>query len=385
MLFNFLGHRDPIVQFGISFYPHCQNEDGQVICYPGSVFEGVVKITVTEPIPVQRIKLVFKANERVNYEAMGWERTETVNERLFAIRTILWGHPANIQAPLDTWPTLEVGEYNFPFACQMPVINYPPTFDHNLVAITFNMIVGVERAPYYDSIMSKPVHLQFQPIIETVLTQNLHEVTGSTRLTNHISAQISIPQLAFCIHEEPLSVPVIIRFISENNILAGISQLRVYIKRYYQIKYKTYIRKETSIIASHHIPKIAATGVNIQLKMPSRQKIEPTMTYSKHLTIEYRLVVTVKVRHGPLNGKKTLLEVPLIFGTLPFGARGPRQLEAYSHIVDNSSALNNRPSFLKLQPIAEEEFLPAYDSEEIPPAYRSNIPNNPNLSTSIQI
>jgi hypothetical protein len=82
--------------------------------------------------------------------------------------------------------------------------------------------------------------------------------------------------------------------------------------------------------------------------------------------------------------KKKLFDAPLTFGTLPPGTRAPRQLEPYSRLVDNRSSVHSKPTFLKPEPVSEEEFLPAYDSEEIPPSYRSNIPSNVHLITSIQ-
>lgn len=62
MISSFMNNRHPNINCNILFYPQYQNDHGQVICYPGSVFEGVVQIKITEPIPVHHIKLVFKAS-----------------------------------------------------------------------------------------------------------------------------------------------------------------------------------------------------------------------------------------------------------------------------------------------------------------------------------
>jgi hypothetical protein len=379
-----MGNKDSNIQFEILFYPQYQNEHGQAICYPGSVLEGVVKLIAASPIPVHHIKLVFKATERVNYDAMGWEKSKTTDDRLFAVRTILWGFPVGAQVPSDAWPILETGEHLFPFTCQMPVINFPPTFQHHLIATAFSMIVSVER-PKQMPILSKPVHLQFQPIIETMPVKNLHALIEETRLGQSVSAKVSIPRLAYNIYQDVLSIPITIQFFSPDENLMGISQLHAYIKRYYQINYKTFSRNEVTTITSHHLAKLPSSNtLTFQLKMPEREEIPPTLTYSNHLKIEYRLVVTVKVRHGPLNMKKKLFDAPLTFGTLPPGTRAPRQLEPYSRLVDNRSSVHSKPTFLKPEPVSEEEFLPAYDSEEIPPSYRSNIPSNVHLITSIQ-
>jgi hypothetical protein len=61
MISNFINAKNSSIDFNILFYPQYQNDDGQVICYPGSVFEGIVCVKVTEPTPIHHIKLVFKA------------------------------------------------------------------------------------------------------------------------------------------------------------------------------------------------------------------------------------------------------------------------------------------------------------------------------------
>ncbi|ORE10830.1 hypothetical protein BCV72DRAFT_3382 [Rhizopus microsporus var. microsporus] len=382
MIASLIGTKDPTIQCDILFYPQYQNDHGQVVCYPGSVFEGVVKIKLQNSMPIHHIKLVFKAAERVNYDAMGWEKLTKTNDRLFAVRTILWGLPSNVNVPVDACPILEAGEHHFPFVCQMPVINFPPTFQHHLIATTFGMIVSIER-PNSKPILSKPVPLQFQPIIETMPVKNLNGFKEQTKLTQQLSAQVLIPRLAYSIHEDHLSVPLTVQFLSQDETnLTGVSQLRAYIKCYYQISYKTFSRSEVTTVADYLQSKLPSNSLSIQLRIPDKDKLTPTLTYSRHLTVEYKLVITVKVRHGPLNIKKKLFEAPIIFGTLPPGTRAPRQLEAYSQIVDNTSALHSKPTFLRPEPVNEEEFLPAYDSEEIPPAYRSNIPSTINLPTT---
>ena len=102
------------------------------------------------------------------------------------------------------------------------------------------------------------------------------------------------------------------------------------------------------------------------------------MTYSPHLKIEYKLVVTAKIRHGPIHIKKKLFDMPIIFGTLPAGTKAPRLLEPYSNIVDNRSTLHSKPNFLRPEPKTpnDEDCLPVYDSKGIPPAYELDHNNN---------
>ncbi|KAI9485641.1 MAG: hypothetical protein EXX96DRAFT_603939 [Benjaminiella poitrasii] len=392
MMATLMRTRHPDIDFNIMFYPQYQNDEGQVVCHPGSVFEGIVKIKVSAPMPVYHIKLVFKASERVNYDAMGWEKSKVNDDRLFAVRTILWGLPSSLNVPMNEWPILEIGDYSFPFVCQMPVINFPPTFQHHLIATAFQMIVSVNKAGETTPILSKPAPVYFQPIVETIPVKSHHAFVEESRLMNHITAKISVPRLAYSILDKNQYIPVTIHFhhpdfpssnthSTEEQQHFSISQLRIYIKRYYSINYKTFSRNEATMIAHYDHPKppsVCPSTVTMKLDLSDLQlsELPATLTYSPRLKIEYKLVVTAKIRHGPIHVKKKLLDVPITFGTLPAGTRAPRQLEPYSAIVENRSSLQSKPQFLRPEPTrssqGEDEFLPVYDSEGIPPAYNPN-------------
>lgn len=317
---------------------------------------------------------------------MGWEKTKDSDDRLFAVRTVLWGLPAGINIPVDAWPVLDVGEHNFPFVCQMPVINFPPTFHHHLIATAFQMVVSVTKGGEPSPILSKPATIFFQPIIETIPVKNLYAFTEETKLSSHLSAIVTVPRLAYNINDKNQSISVVVQFQSDNSNQENISvsHLRVHIKRYYSINYKTFSRNETTVIVQHDHPRLTSTGtISIKLDLPnSPDELPPTLTYSPHLTVEYKLVVSAKVRHGLINLRKKLFEMPVIFGTLPAGTKAPRQLEPYSNIVDNRSIMHSKPAFLRPEPKAEDEseFLPAYGDDR-PPAYN----NNSNASSSMRI
>lgn len=317
--------------------------------------------------------------ERVNYDAMGWEKSKTNDDRLFAVRTVLWGLPSHAEIPVSALPILDVGEYNFPFICQMPVINYPPTFHHHLIATSFHVLVCVDKGDGSTPIISKMLPVRFQPIIETIPIKNLVPFKEETKLPNHISAQVIVPQLAFNILDHGQSIPVTVNFMSnDDQQQIPLSHLRVYIKRYYSINYKTFSRNEAAIIAQYDhakLPSVCPCSINMKLDIPSNaEELPPTTSYSQHLSIHYKLVVSVKIRHGPIHVKKKLFEMPLLFGTLPAGTRAPRQLEAYSNIVENRTSLENAPHFIRPEPKQpdEEEFLPAYDGDNVPPDYTAN-------------
>jgi hypothetical protein len=329
-----------------------------------------------ELFPFPYIVLFFYLffTERINYDAIGWERLAAKEGRLFAVRTLLWGYPSKTDVPANQWPILEIGEHTFPFVCQMPVINYPPTFHHHLISTAFKFIVSVER-PGKLSILSRGFPVTFRPIIETAPVKNIHPFTEETKLTNHVLAQLSLPRLAYNVIDER-SIPVSIQILSdtheEDNI--SLSQLRVSLKRYYDINYKNFSRSETTVIAETVYPNTIHAcpySLSLPLNLPEPNKDLPySLAYSPYLKIEYKLVVTAKVRHGPLAVKKKLFEIPLLLGTLPAGTQAPRQLENFNYNNENVQ-LKNMPSFLRPQPreTEDEEYLPAYDSDCVPPRY----------------
>ncbi|CAO3656143.1 unnamed protein product [Mucor hiemalis] len=395
MINSIMGSKHPNINFNILFYPQYQDDDGKIVCHPGSVFEGIVQVKVTQPMPVHHIKLVFKASERVNYDAMGWEKSKNSDDRLFAVRTVLWGLPSGADVPVNAWPILEVGEYSFPFVVQMPVINFPPTFQHHLIATAFNMVVSVTKAGESQPILSKPVPVCFQPIVETIPVKNMYAFREETKLNNHITSIVSVPRLAYNIFDQNQSVPVTVHLQTDDESYdtIPISQLRVHIKRYYNINYKTFSRTEATVVTHAELAKPSNTcpsTMTIKLALPTGQEeLPPTLTYSPHLTIEYKLVVTAKVRVGPIHMRKKLFDMPIIFGTLPAGTKAPRQLEPYSNIIENRSGMQSKPNFLRPEPKTpgDEECLPAYDGKNVPPAYdhlvsgssTSSISNNNNM------
>lgn len=315
---------------------------------------------------------------------MGWKKSKVDDIRLFAIRNILWGLPATStdgDSP-QVYPILEAGDYTFPFTCQLPMINYPPTLQHHLIATAFNIAVSVVKTN--DSV-SKSFPVYFRPIIETLLLRSIY--TEEHKLSQHISAIVTVPKLAYNINERNQSIPVKVQLYTDNQENIHISHLCVYIKKSFKIKYMTSTKNEDTVVASYDhvkIPTTCPSNLSLKLDLPDSAELFPaTLNYSPYLTIQYRLVVTVKIRHGPITFKKKLFNTPVIFGTLPVGMAAPRQLEPYSDIKENTASIHCKPTFLRSQPkeTSEEEILPAYDSIGKPPSYTIATRRNSSYST----
>ncbi|KAI8997639.1 hypothetical protein BDB01DRAFT_840840 [Pilobolus umbonatus] len=368
-----MGRKNPIVNATIYFYPQYRNEEGDITCYPGSVFEGVVKVEVAESIPVHYIKLVFKGRERVNYDAMGWEKSQIINDRLFAVRTILWGLPPHADLPVDSLPILERGEHTLPFVCQLPVVNYPPTFSHHLITIDFQVIVSILKGGDTTPILSKPEHVLFHPLIETIPAKINESCIQETKLPGHVTSYVSVPRLAYNIdesHRESISINIQLMSNTGKDAIQ-VSSLTAYIKRYYCINYKTFSRTETKVISSLTYPRSLTKcpiNIAIALRIPAKDDIPCTLTFSPHLTIKYKLVVAIKLKQGLIQLRKKIFDMPILFGTLPTGISAPRQLQSYSDIEENQT-LELKPTFLIPPKLEQEEFLPVYEGNGRPPAY----------------
>ncbi|KAF7726734.1 hypothetical protein EC973_008508 [Apophysomyces ossiformis] len=375
----FKGFKRAPTQFNIDILPQYYNEKGQVVCYPGSVFEGTVRLLLAEPLDVQHLKVTFKATgrqlfwsgttitqygnlERINYDAMGWGKSKN-DGRLFAVRTVLWGFQTNEDGP---WPTLEAGEHNFPFVCQLPLVNYPPSFDHHFIATTFMLNASLER-PGQESFHSSPRKIQFQPILETSLVKPLGTYAEEVKISNAVHAFVSLPSLAYNIFEHQ-KIPVRLSIRSgrqQTERAESFYVLHIYLKRYMTIVHDSFSRTE-AVTVSYVDERVAAgDDVTVHLRLPPDQTV--TLDYSNRFTLYYRVGISVKTRHGPLITKKKLLSIPVTFGTLPAGARAPADLTKFSDDrVMNDTSLQTKPKFLR--PIRCENELPAYDLLR-PPSY----------------
>ncbi|KAI9283164.1 hypothetical protein BY458DRAFT_495614 [Sporodiniella umbellata] len=366
--------------------PQYQNDYGQAICYPGSLIEGLVKIKVSVPISVERIKLTFKATERINYADLGWEKKNLSDGRLFSVSKLLLGRSTESQTSGCQMPVLEIRDYVFPFACQMPVVNFPPTFHNHSIAIEYAMFVTIER-PKHASLLSKSVFLQFQPIIETISSKISQPFEQKIRITRQLDIWVSVPRLSYSVFESLLSIPVTLQFLPLKKYNTEVLQLELFVKRCYQIKYKTFSRDTEKSIVSHKLKEIPVDSTKRTFNLDLfnfGDTILPSLEYSNHLKIEYRLVIVAKVRYGLLNVKHTILDKPLSFGTLLPGIKSPRQLVSYSHSNLDERGNSLKPIFVSSEPMLEEDALPPYNSEEAPPFYYSELPRESYFTSNDQ-
>ncbi|KAI7863715.1 hypothetical protein BDF14DRAFT_1841406 [Spinellus fusiger] len=378
--------RSPI-RLTIDVDPKYVNDKGdRIVCYPGSVFEGSVRMRVYEPIVGHTVKLLFKGLERVNYDAMGWGKAKKEG-RLFSIRAPLWRAPHD-EEEADT-PHLLPGEYSFPFVCELPLVNFPPSFEHHFIASTFSLVASFER-DNGEPIYSEPFFAYFQPIIEIEPIKSATEYTEAYRVSNNTFLYFTIPRLSYNILDtQHLSIKI---STYKNKFSERSSHpnyyLRVYLKRNLTIFHAGYSRNEDITItqlecridrynkgSNHHESEESKNSHEITVHLPLEALAQvASLEYSNRFSIHYRLFVSMKLRHSLISSYKNIFSAPIDFGTLSPGMRSPEGLIFFADEGRSRQSVPlPRPKFLK--PAQTDDQLPLYDMTR-PPSYSTNIRAN---------
>ncbi|CAO3579089.1 unnamed protein product [Absidia cylindrospora] len=110
-------------------------------------------------------------------------------------------------------------------------------------------------------------------------------------------------------------------------------------------------------------------------RRPPTKTLHPTMEYSKKFRIQYRVILSVKMRQGSkLSGtankkKKQTVILPIHIATLCQGTKPPAALVPFTHqeVLDDDT-MHTKPKFLPPPP-SQLNDLPPYDPKDNPPAY----------------
>ncbi|CAO3634321.1 unnamed protein product [Cunninghamella blakesleeana] len=361
-----------------------------------SVFEGFIVLKITEPISVKRLKIIFKASERLNFDVLGWQKNKEDDGRLFAIRTTLFNQEVS-------GDILEAGSHTFRFAIELPPVNYPPTIDHYLIGTTFSLVGSLERNNDNTPYRTAPYPVLFRPVLQTRLLKLIptsplleHEAI----VTQRVLARLILPSLEYNIFDTK-HIPIQI-ILSANHpqyfINANLQQVKIALKQQLTIHHKSFTRSETislyqtdlripfnsvqNAIASPSSSTDCSCSVTLQSDIPLKNNPLPTVNFSTRFKLNYILDVSIKYRQGPLATKKKLFNLPIHFGTLPPGALPDNDLLLYTDDqVKNCTTLAFKPKFLT--PINHpDELLPAYDELYRPPTYQSRITSTPDTATN---
>lgn len=303
-----------------------------------------------------------------------------VRVRLFAVRTVLWGSP-NVTG--SQWPVVEPGQHRFPFLCELPLVNYPPTFRHHLASCEFEILATLER-PGIRPFQTIPVDIRYQPLVLTTSLKippayqeevNISNTKIIMTLPRGISYNLLDANSRGCLIDVKLTFPD--GHPSISNMEASLRrQVHVSCRDYQQTDSMTMTHVEQSAFRTHeksYYIKIPIPTENNPLNTPAIQRnfsvlgmTTSLVGHSRYTQVTYRLVITARIRHGFLFHKRTLFSTVIQMGTLSPGAQVPSSVFSCSSVPSNAT-MSIKPRFLYVP--GTQEQLPAYQDEPSPPQY----------------
>ncbi|KAI7886770.1 hypothetical protein K492DRAFT_189871 [Lichtheimia hyalospora FSU 10163] len=351
------------VRFRIEPAPQYCDEQGRLICSPGSYIEGNIYIELAEPLAAMQLKLIYKGIEYLNYDAMAWGK-RVDEDPLFSVCTVLWGISPREAQQSGNWPLMEPGTHLFPFACQMPDINYPSAWlDNPLVQCRFHLIASIER-PGYRPFQTEPCPVFFKPTlpidISTTTPFEDDKPIGS------IPIRVSFNTAYVCNDDDANAV----------NISCGTT------RGDYHIVATATLEQHYKVVTSgfHYSKTIVVRQVeqridtdNHVISMPLRD-LPPSMNYGRQVDLRYMIRLMIKSRQGstlhPSKKKRSYL-VPITLGTVDADINRVSPPVPYSDPdVVNDTTLHTKPKFMRVAVTdAAMLGLPAYDAENSPPEY----------------
>ncbi|KAI8139701.1 hypothetical protein BJV82DRAFT_672372 [Fennellomyces sp. T-0311] len=325
---------------------------GQPTYGPGSVFQGFVHASSREEIEVDHIRLQFHAVESMHpIEVRPGVTRRKRPHILFVIRHVLW-----------TGQSLDSSQLTLPFTIQMPLVQYPPSMDHEYYQCAFKLTAFIEQSSQI--IQSTEKSINYRPFIETCVLKNPVQTTGG---------QVQVHALEY-VPGDAISARITMgsRENASGDASSG-SGKRIVIATLYQTAILhpfEDIPKRTKVIASQRWYEDDVSGQDLlksDLKPPSlRIPLDsiPSFSYSSFFAVSYQLKVSVKhKKFAGLWSSGQEYEFPVTIGTLARGVRAPAQLRIYSTLSSDERQVEE-PRFMGV--IAGSETLPPYDSTHLP-------------------
>ncbi|KAI7892095.1 uncharacterized protein EV154DRAFT_562741 [Mucor mucedo] len=377
-------YRKPPLQFSISI-TSIDGNTNKTTCHPGSIFEGMVHMKLDTPLAAEHLRLVFKASERIHHEA----HTRKRGERLFAIKTVLWGSTARRNE--EQWPLIESGEHQFPFMCEIPMVNYPPTYRNHLASCVFELMACLDR-PGIRPFQTVPTTIRYEPYIVST-TNILPNIYQQEALINNHKVLVTLSKgCSFNLLDRNSDLIKLQLFVTRPIEL--FSHIEVFIKRNIQVSFGAYQRSDSMVMShveqsSFGVERKSENGCTYYIRLPIPTEISkhnnptilknfsvfgmtPSFDFSRHVKMDYKLHITAKIKTGLISSKRELFAIPLHFGTVASGEPLPPNLLSYRDPqVIQDTTLSTKPRFIKAT--LPEEQLPAYDHDLSPPEYSSGL------------
>lgn len=279
---------------------------------------------------------------------------------------------------------IEPGYHRFQFMCELPLVNYPPTFRHHLASCEFELLATLEQ-PGIRPFQTVPIDIRYQPLVLTTPLKMPRVYQEEICLSNQIPVTMTLPK--GCSYNI-LDTKLIDVQLSFPNGHTSISNIEASLRREVHVSCRDY--QQTDIMTMTHVEQSNFHTIGntyfIQIPVPTEHNhlntpairrnfnvlgMTTTLSgHSKYTQMNYKLVITARIRHGFLFHKKTLFSVSIEMGTLPAGVQVPSSVISYTnlHSIDDTS-MSTKPKFLHVP--TRREQLPAYEDELSPPQYSS--------------
>ncbi|CAO3667599.1 unnamed protein product [Rhizopus stolonifer] len=350
---------------------------------PGQIFQGYVVLKCNEhSAKATTFRLVFQATEAMLSHDLGpgIQRAHTSN--LFGVATNLWiKEEDNELIPMTT--------YRFLFTIQMPMVQFPPSIDHQYYRCSYKLTAYLDPSLAYKEV---PVMCQrlirFIPLIETRLLktplvlknvkkrlmEKQPKIAASVKLNAIEYVAGDTIQATVCVTDSPktlndLSISMNVYQISKFNLDQKpiLNQL---------VATTTFILKNNN---SHPIHDAGYRTQTHQVRLELDENLPPSMEYSEIMSLSYKLVISIhktivtKKNNKRLLSLKNLLvpwtndlclfEQLILIGTMGGGIRTGDDLNVYSKYNKTNKPMPH-PKFLKT--IEYEDALPLYDPSRLP-------------------
>ncbi|KAG2193388.1 hypothetical protein INT47_007680 [Mucor saturninus] len=364
---------------------------------PGSVFQGFVKIHITEAqlIIADRLRIVFHASEQ---SLCSGSIHPAYHNQLFGSQRTLWK-----RKDVQSLPTLTANQdITIPFIIQLPMVQFPPSYSTASVKFGLSYNSNYKLSVHLDSqlrektpILTSWKEIIFMPMLETSISKEPIHITTSERpssflLPQHVSSEESpeaaIPSATVRLtsldyvpgDEMPISVKI--RTIPRKSIDCiniKLHQIQTWKKTTPTDTGERYLtniigQKVIHLVSTQSNDKRESLSNEIVLDTSLNIPLDsvPTFTYGTVFSITYQLKVSIKRKSKIWSQTWDLPDITIRLGTLGYGIRSFEKINAYStydSIFNSQQTSDNTlptPKFLDC--LEYEECLPLYNNERLP-------------------
>lgn len=314
--------------------------------------------------------------------------------QFFKVHTTLWKKvdALDVLKPMNT--------YKFLFTIQMPLVQFPPSMNHDFYKCTFKLSAYLYPSLEFGKIpVMAQSNIQYIPCIETTVPKlpiYLQDVKKKKEEAGKSSSVVELSSTEFVSGD---TIKAVIHVSKANNTTSAISDVLNVVLCLYQIsrfRIDDEPISERLVETQTHIIKTQANGTGqYRVSLKLNELLPPSFTYGKVMCLSYKLKIKIYVKKSKItNGlennnaensihynddtKKSLrkylvlpwssavsvFESPIVIGTMGRGIRADDQLRVYTNASSRPRNALYIPSFI--QDDEREDMLPKYEAARLP-------------------